>query len=53
MTSSSRVDHGSTILVLDDHYAVESEEPYSRKDFERDFGALPFKFVHGSDPLWT
>jgi two-component system response regulator FlrC len=37
--------NSSTILVLDDHYAVESDEFYSRKDFERDFGTLSFKFV--------
>lgn len=43
----------STILVLDDHYAVESsssDEFYGRNDFERDFGALPFKFVYS--PAW-
>lgn len=39
---------GSVILVLDDHYAVESDEFYSRIDFERDFGALPFRFVYSS-----
>lgn len=42
--------NNSTILILDDHYAVESDEFYSRKDFERDFGALPFKFVYS--PAW-
>lgn len=41
---------GCVILVLDDHYAVESEDFYSRKDFERDFGALPFLFVFS--PAW-
>lgn len=50
MTSSSQVGNGSTILVLDDHYAVASDEFYSRKDFERDFGALPFRFVYS--PAW-
>lgn len=40
----------STILVLDDHYAVESDEFYSRNDFERDFGSLPFRFVYS--PAW-
>lgn len=40
----------NTILVLDDHYAVESNEFYSRKDFNRDFGALPFRFVFS--PAW-
>lgn len=40
----------STILVLDDHYAVESDEFYGCNDFERDFGALPFKFVYS--PAW-
>ncbi len=42
------VNNNSTILILDDHYAVESDESYGRKDFERDFGALPFKFVFSS-----
>lgn len=42
--------NSSTILVLDDHYAVESDEFYSRKDFERDFGGLPFRFVYS--PAW-
>lgn len=42
--------NNNTILILDDHYAVESDEFYSRKDFERDFGALPFKFVYS--PAW-
>ena len=42
--------NSNTILVLDDHYAGESDESYSRKDFERDFGALPFRFVFS--PAW-
>ncbi len=36
--------HGK-ILVIDDHYGVASEDFYSSIEFERDFGALPFKFV--------
>lgn len=40
----------NTILVLDDHFAVASDDFYGRKDFERDYGALPFKFVYS--PAW-
>lgn len=47
---STKGDNGSVILVLDDHYAVESAKFYSRTDFERDFGSLPFKFIYS--PAW-
>ena len=41
--------HGM-VLILDDHYAVESDHFYSQSDFARDFASLPFKFVFS--PAW-
>ncbi len=39
--------HGK-ILVIDDHYGIASEAFYSRTDFERDYGVLPFTFAFSS-----
>lgn len=39
--------HG-IILVIDDHYGEESSDFYSRSDFDRDFGDLPFGFAFSS-----
>jgi len=39
--------HGK-VLVLDDHYGIASEDFYSRTDFERDYGSLPFTFTFAS-----
>lgn len=44
--------HGK-ILVIDDHYGVTSDDFYSRTDFERDFGGLPFTFVFSSAWDWN
>ena len=40
--------HHGKILVLDDHYGIASEDFYSRTEFEREYGGLPFTFVFSS-----
>jgi two-component system, NtrC family, nitrogen regulation response regulator GlnG len=37
--------NGRRILVLDDHYGVESDEFYSRVEFEKDYASVPHTFV--------
>lgn len=39
--------HG-TILVLDDHYGIASDDFYGREEFLHDFGVLPFRFAFSS-----
>lgn len=38
----------NTILVLDDHYAIKSDDSYDINDFKENFGELPFNFLFSS-----